>query len=237
MPSSAPQGSVALALEDPAQVEIVSPAGQRVLVDVWDPTQLSRPATSSDVLLTTHSHEDHYLASYVETFPGRKLTFETGHVVAGDIDITGIAAAHNDGDLLAKGGTDYIYVIRVAGMTIAHFGDLGQDELTASQLSALGHVDVAISQLTNDVSNATLANRKAFNQMAQVRPAVLIPTHILSDPVETVKAAATAWKATYTPKPFVVVRRAGLPSTTTVLFMGPNAAAYGKISDATLSDW
>ena len=58
-----------------------------------------------------------------------------------------------------------------------------------------------------------------------------------SDPVETVKAAATTWKATYTPRQYVVIRRASLPTTTTVLFMGPNAAAYGKISNPTLNDW
>lgn len=238
LPTSAPEGAVVLAAVDNAQVEIVSPAGQRVLIDVWNPDLLSRPPTSNDVLLTTHSHEDHYVAAFVASFPGRKLTFETGHIVTGDVDITGVAAAHNEGDdLVAKGGTDYIYIVRTAGMTIAHFGDLGQDRLTETQLAALGHVDVAISQLTNDVSNVTYANRKGFTQMTQVRPTVLIPTHIMNDPVATAKEAATLWKATYTTKPYVTLRRSALPDSTTVLYMGPNASAFGKISSAALVDW
>ena len=42
-----------------AQVEIISPRGVRVLIDVHDPSLLSKPATKQDMLLTTHRHFDH----------------------------------------------------------------------------------------------------------------------------------------------------------------------------------
>jgi hypothetical protein len=42
-----------------AQVELINSKGTRILIDVFDPSRLSRPATSKDILLTTHTASDH----------------------------------------------------------------------------------------------------------------------------------------------------------------------------------
>lgn len=62
-----------------------------------------------------------------------------------------------------KDGSDYIFVVDIGGMRVVHFGDLGRDALTPAQMSAIGHADVAISQLGNAISDVDAANRRGFN--------------------------------------------------------------------------
>ena len=238
--ASVPAGGVRITFEENAQVELLSPAGQRVLVDVADPGRLTRPATADDILLTTHAHDDHWNPLWANTFPGTMLTFETGSLERDDVSITGIAAAHNQGDpFLPKDGSDYIFVVDVAGMRVVHFGDLGQDALTPAQMAAIGRVDIAISQLGNAISDVDATNRRGFNQMNQVHPAVLIPTHVdvEVDGARVVKLAASTWKSTYTLQPSVTLTRSQLPAATTVLFMGLNAQVYAPIAHLEQSTW
>ena len=238
--ASVPPGGVRITFEENAQVELLSPGGQRVLVDVADPDRLTRPATADDILLTTHAHDDHWNPLWANTFPGTMLTFETGSLERDDVHITGVAAAHNQGDpFLPKDGSNYIFVIDVAGMRVVHFGDLGQDALTPGQMAAIGRVDVAISQLGNAISDVDGTNRRGFNQMNQVHPAVLIPTHVdvEVDGATVVKLAASTWKTTYTLKPSVTLTRSQLPTSTTVLLMGLNAQVYAPIAHLEQSTW
>jgi Beta-lactamase superfamily domain len=235
-----PAGGVRITFEENAQVEILSPAGQRVLVDVADPGRLTTPATADDILLTTHIHDDHWNPLWANTFTGPMLTFETGTLTRNDVRITGIAAAHNQGDpFLPRDGSDYIFVVDVGGMRVVHFGDLGQDALTPEQMAAIGRVDVAISQLGNAISDVDATNRRGFNQMNQVHPAVLIPTHVdvEVDGIAVVKLAASTWKTTYTLAPSVTLTRDQLSAATTVLFMGLNAQVYAPIAKLEHSTW
>ena len=65
--------SVTLYHEGYAQVELISPQGTRVLIDVADPSALISPATEEDILLTTHGHSDHFDADFADSFPGQQL--------------------------------------------------------------------------------------------------------------------------------------------------------------------
>jgi hypothetical protein len=69
--------TLTVAYEENCQVKLIAPSGQRVLIDVYDPTLLTSPAKSTDILLTSHTHSDHYLKSFVDSFPGKKITNET----------------------------------------------------------------------------------------------------------------------------------------------------------------
>ena len=46
------------------QMELISPKGVRVLIDVNNHELLSSPATAKDILLTSHGHSDHLLTSF-----------------------------------------------------------------------------------------------------------------------------------------------------------------------------
>ncbi len=116
-----------------------------------------------------------------------------------------MAAAHNEGDpLMPKNGSDYIFVVDVGGLRIAHFGDIGQTALTAGQLGELGDVDIAVTQFENSFSHMDATNQKGFRLMEQVKPRLILQTH--TSPA-AVQYAGTLWPVLYSERPSVTVTR------------------------------
>ncbi len=230
-----PPAAVTLYYEESAQVELISSKGTRVLIDAWNPAAPSSPATEQDILLTTHLHGDHINTGFQAAFKGQQLYVKAGEIKSADVAILGLASGHNDYDpLLPENGTNYIYIIDMDGLRIAHFGDIGQNALTDDQLAALGKVDVAITQFSNSYSSMNLANEKGFNLMAQVKPRLIIPTHTSLDATQQ---AATLWTCLYSEKPAVKISQAVLTDETQILFLGQMASSYGKITKGTAVDW
>jgi L-ascorbate metabolism protein UlaG (beta-lactamase superfamily) len=223
-------GQIKIIYEENAQVEIIAASGRRVLVDVWEASFLSSSPTASDVLLTTHTHNDHYLPEFVEQFPGKTLSFEKGPLVLADVSIEGISTVHNDG---FDEGSDFIFVIDISGFRIVHFGDIGTSKLTDAQLARIGKVDIAISQLSNGFSSMDDANRKGLNLMDQVKPALIIPTHLSS---ATAQQAVDQWQGTYSEGP-ITLSRDRLPGQTTICFMGNQASSFATILKLTPAGW
>ncbi len=208
--------------ENNAQVELISPEISRVLIDVYDPGALFSPPTSKDVLLTTHNHGDHRRLDFVKAFPGKQLDLKTGEIKLKDVTIRGIASAHNEGgEFKEEGGSNYIFIVDMAGLRVAHFGDIGQKALTSKQINALGKVDIAITQLANRFSGMTAQNRKGFNLMDQVKPKLIIPTHLFDPSCATI--AADKWIAFNSYKKHLMFSIENMPAETTIIFMGNNA--------------
>ena len=208
--------------EENAQVELISPEGSRILIDVHDPGALSSPPTAKDVLLTTHNHGDHRRLDFVRSFPGKQLDVKTGEIKLKDVTIRGIPSAHNEGsEFKDEGGSNYIFMVDMAGLRIAHFGDIGQDALTPEQLKILGKVDIAITQLSNMWSGMSTENKKGFNLMDQLQPKLIIPTHI-HDPA-CAKIAADKWLGYESYKKHLTISTEKLPEATSIIFMGRNA--------------
>jgi L-ascorbate metabolism protein UlaG (beta-lactamase superfamily) len=208
--------------EENAQVELISPEGSRVLIDVHDPGALSSPPTAKDVLLTTHNHGDHRRLDFVSSFPGQQLDVKIGEIKLKDATIRGIASAHNEGyEFRDEGGSNYIFIVDMAGLRIAHFGDIGQEALTPEQLKILGKVDIAITQLSNMWSGMSAENKKGFNLMDQLQPKLIIPTHI-HDPA-CAKIASDKWNGYESYKKYLSLSTDKLPEATTIIFMGRNA--------------
>jgi L-ascorbate metabolism protein UlaG (beta-lactamase superfamily) len=226
-PTPKPAG-VILTYEDNAQVELVTPTGRHVYIDVVDPAQFTKQPTADDILLTTHLHTDHYYRDFADAFPGQKLTDTTGKIEFPDVTVTGIAAGHNSNDpLLESGGSNYIYVVDIGGLRIAHFGDIGQDALTADQLAALGSVDIAIMQFENSFSGMSAANMKGFNLMDQLKPRLIIPTAHVSMPA--IQIAVGRWTGYYSESRTVTITPDNLPAGTSILTLGNMAAVYNSL--------
>jgi len=213
-----------------AQFEIVNLSGQRVLVDVYDPEKLSSPVSAADILLTTHTHWDHLNEDFQSAFPGPQFYAQTGMLEAAAVIIQGIASAHNQGDALkAEMGTNYIYVIEIGGLRIVHFGDIGQEALKPEQLSALGQVDIAITQLYNPYSDMDADNAKGIRLMEQLEPRLIIPTHVNLD---TTKLAVAQWPGFYTESPSLQICDSDLNQAgTQILLMGEAAQTMVKYLD------
>jgi len=228
MPTPTPKPvGVTLTYEDNAQVELVTPTGRHIYIDVFNPGQLTKDPSTDDILLTTHLHNDHYYPSFVEAFPGQQIFDGTGKIELPDVIITGLTSAHNASDpFLDKGGTNYIFVIDTGGLRIVHFGDIGQEALTNEQMTAIGSVDVAITQFSNSYSNMDVTNLKGFNLMDQVKPRLITPTH--SDST-TIKIAVGRWAGYYSDSRTVMISSSALPSDQSILILGNLAISYGTI--------
>lgn len=220
--ASEAEAPIKLYYQNPAQVELISPKGSRVLIDVSDPAALSKPPTEKDVLLTTHNHGDHRRLDFVKSFPGQQLDVKIGEIRMADVMIRGIASAHNEGDeFRSEGGRNYIFIVDMGGLRIAHFGDIGQNALTPEQLTALGKVDIAITQFSNPYSGMNASNQKGFNLMDQVKPGLIIPTHIFES--SCAKTATDKWAGYNSFKKSISIGSEDLSGKTSIIFMGQNA--------------
>jgi hypothetical protein len=191
-PTSTPGPDVTVYYEGNAQFELISPGGRRVLIDVYDPDMLSSPPTEEDILLTTHRHGDHFDGSFAGSFPGQQILAEAGEINLPDVTIRGIASAHSPNEIpVPRGGSNYIYVIDMAGLRFAHLGDIGQEELSPEQLTALGKVDVAMLLFGGSCSQT---DDNSFNLVEQFQPRLIIPTHAAMSSLER---ATEIWDTYY----------------------------------------
>lgn len=231
---TSPPACITLIYGENAQFEIFSdPAGPRVFVDVYDPTKLTGPVSASDILLTTHTHWDHVNEAFQASFPGEQIFVQAGSLSRDGIHIQGLASSHNAGEnLQPEGGTNYIYIIDLTGLRLVHFGDIGQASLTDEQLSALGAVDIAITQLNNSYSEMNAANQKGLRLMEQLQPRLIIPTHVNLD---TAKLAVAHWPGWYSETPSLEICQSALSAETQILFLGQSAQTIPRYLD--LSHW
>ena len=226
--------TLTVAYEGNCQVELIAPSGQRILIDVYDPTQLTSPAKDTDILLTTHTHSDHYLESFEQSFPGKKITNKTTELNVGNIKIKSLAASHNDTAIDPVSPSNHIFVIEFDGFKIVHGGSTGQLQLTPDQLTAIGgNVDIAAMALVN-VGGLDPKDQKAMDVIKQVNPKLLIPTHASLD---TITAAGKALSATFSANKTVTIPRDQLTAQTRMLMMGRMARNYGVILNAPESKW
>jgi L-ascorbate metabolism protein UlaG (beta-lactamase superfamily) len=209
---------ITLTYGDNAQVELVTPAGRHIYVDIWNTSFLTKQPDAEDVLLTTHMHTDHYFDDFVDSFPGQKIIMAAGKIDLPDVKITAIVSAHLPADPLeAEKATNFLFVIETGGLRIVHFGDCGQLAFTAEQMAQIGAVDLAVTQFSNSFSMMDAANRTGFNQMDQVKPRLIIPTHYDR---ATLEIAAGLWPGFFAKSRTVTLTAENIPEKTSLLLMG-----------------
>lgn len=229
---TAAEPKITLRFESYAQVELVSPDGTRALIDVGVPPSITpgpTAPTARDILAITHIENFHYNPDFAASFPGQKLVATAGEVRSAGVVVRTIAAAHNAaGKPGSEPGSDYIVVVEMAGLRIAHFGDIGQDQLTPEQLRQLGPVDVAITQFWNPLSSMDSTNKRAFALMDQVKPRLVLPTFL--DP-DTASYAVSKWESFYADSGVLCIGKDDLTTGPRFVIMGTNAATYQAFID------
>lgn len=150
-----------------------------VITDPFDKKiGLTPPRGKTDIVLSSHSHDDHdNLDSFNESFV---IKYAGEYEVKGII-IRGITSFHdNEGG--KKCGSNNIYVINIEGINICHLGDLGQKELTPEQVDAIGNVDILMTPVGGDY----LLDKEELNILDaegakkiinQIEPRIVIPMH------------------------------------------------------------
>lgn len=146
-------------------------AGRLFLIDPFDETiGYSLAWVEPDAVLVTHEHFDHNHLRHAARY---ELVNSTGtHTVAG-VEVTGIPGYH-DNEEGRRNGTNRMYVWEMAGLRLAHLGDVGQDSLTAEQLAALKDVDVLFVPVGG---KTTVDAPRAAAIVQAVRPRIAVPMH------------------------------------------------------------
>lgn len=89
-------------------------------------------------------------------------------------------------------------------------------------------------QFENSYSAMDTINKKGFNLMDQVKPRLILPTHVGE---ASVKMLGERWPSLYSDKLLVAIAPSELTSDTRVLFLGATSTALAEITNATKVDW
>jgi hypothetical protein len=233
--ATAEPSGITLTYGDNAQVEMVTPTGRHIYIDIWNTSLLTKEPSAEDILLTTHMHTDHYFADFVNSFPGQKIVMTTGEIDLPDVKVSAIVSAHLPNDPLdAAKATNFLFVIETGNLRIVHFGDCGQLAFTEEQMAKIGAVDLAITQFSNSFSMMDATNRTGFNQMDQVKPRLIIPTHYDR---ETLEIAFGLWTGFYGASRTITLKPDTLPEKTGIILMGADYTVAAYVDLYKLTEW
>ena len=149
-----------------------------VVIDPFDQnfTGLKLPKDLvSDVVLVSHEHEDHNNAPAVEGPPNSKpMVFkQPGEYEVGGAVITAINSFH-DNSQGSQRGKNIIFHLMIDGLNIVHLGDFGQSEISETQLTQIGEVDILLVPVG---SVYTIDSKTAAKIVSQLEPKIIIPMH------------------------------------------------------------
>jgi uncharacterized protein (TIGR03437 family) len=207
---------------------LTSPGGPTV---VTDPPVASLgytlPSLNADAVTITHNHTDHNNAAGV----GGKFTLVDGRpitarqeMMAGGLPFVLIPGFHDNTNGTTR-GPNTIMRWNQAGLKIAHFGDLGQEQLTAAQLADLQSLDILFIPAGGFF---TISPDRAAGYVKELKPKIAILMHYrtaLGGAAQTAglpDSAAPFSPVVYKPAN-VVVNAATLPAATEVWVMEPAA--------------
>lgn len=195
------------------------------------------PSVTADAVTITHNHTDHNNSAGV----GGKFTLVDGRptttrqeVAAGNLQFVLIPGFHDNTNGSVR-GPNTIVRWNQSGLKIAHFGDIGQDQLTPAQLADLQNLDIIFFPAGGFF---TVTPERAAAYVKELKPKVAILMHYrtaLGGAAQTAglpDSAAPFSPVVYKPST-VVVNSTALPAATEVWVMEPasdtvavNAASF-----------
>lgn len=191
-----------------------------VLTDPPAPSVGYTPAAAADGVTISHNHSDHNYSA-----DGRTVTSRAETTAAGLPFV--LVPGFHDNQNGAQRGPHTIIRWTQGGISFAHFGDYGQDELTAAQLADLRGLDVIFVPAGGFF---TIDAERARALIAQLNPRVAILMHFrtaLGGPAQLAAFPAVASpfaEIVYKPAG-LLLSRAGLPASTEVWLMEVAAEA------------
>lgn len=153
----------------------------QVVIDPFDSefTGLKLPKDlTADIVLSTHSHQDHNNTKAVTSETGKPMVFDTlGEYEVSGVVITGISSFHDDSNGSER-GKNSIFHLMFDGLNIVHLGDLGQSKLTEDQISQIGQTDILLTPVGGVY---TINSKQATSIVSQLEPKIIIPMHYKID--------------------------------------------------------
>jgi len=190
------------------------------------------PPITADAVTISHNHPDHNSSASV----GGKFTLIDGRpttarqeIAAGGITFTLIPGFHDNTGGSARGQNTIVRWTQ-AGLKMAHFGDIGQEQLTATQLADLQGLDIIFFPAGGFF---TVTPQRAAQYVAELKPRLAIlmhyktaytPTAQTAGVPEVASAFAVAAPVVYKPST-ATISTASLPANTEVWIMEPRSDA------------
>jgi hypothetical protein len=166
-------------------VAIVSEKGT---IAIADPSEIPMELglVKADIITISHSHADHNDAIFEGKSSAARISKYTEEsFTVKDMTVTGIPAFHASIIDETSYPTDFIYVYEVDGLRIAHFGDMGEDQLTEKQLKQLGKIDILFTRFSN-VSGFGASTEKTIALLKQIKPSVALALHYEPEVIDEV---------------------------------------------------
>ncbi len=155
---------------------LIEDDGVRIITDPYNEQIPYRPPDYlADIVTVSHEHFDHNAVDRVKGNP--EVIRGVGKHTAHGITFTGIKSYHDE-ENGKKRGENTIFKFTVAGITLAHFGDLGQ-RLTADQAAALTDVEVAFIPVGGFFTIGPDEAVEIANRFSNLK--VLFPMHYKTD--------------------------------------------------------
>src|SRR6202047_1683902 len=198
---------------------IESPGGVRSVTDYNDAI---RAPVTPDIVTMNNAHPTHY-SDAVE--PGVKFILRGwdpgGGVATHRLDYRDVRIHNVPTNVREFGDTRYngnsIFVFDVADLCLAHLGHL-HHTLTPGHLTDLGPIDVVMVPVDGAW---TLNQDDMITVLQQIKPKIVIPMHVFTQPTldKFLARAAEFYTGRRASEPAVVLSRAGLPASPEVLVL------------------
>lgn len=196
---------------------LIKSSSVSIVTDPFNPAVgFPMPDVTADIVTVSHTHSDHNNVSMVKGNP--VIIRDNGE--AKGIKFIAIYSFHDN-----KGGTlrgsNIIFKWTLDGISFAHFGDYGEDELTQEQYEKLKGTDVIFIPVGGVY---TIDAEKALNIIQKLNPKMAIIMHYRIDPyglkvlaslddIEKVIPALEKMSKT------IKISKGNLPTKTKILYM------------------
>ena len=146
--------------------------GVTIVIDPFKGIGIPEPKATADIVLCSHSHQDHNNVKPVLGKEGQVLESFVGSKKVKGVTIRGIAAFHDE----AKGskrGKNSIYTFALDNVQFCHLGDLGHD-LSPEILKEIGKIDVLFVPVGGYY---TMGPETATKVCQELKPKIIFPMH------------------------------------------------------------
>ena len=194
-----------------------------IVIYPYNPTYtgIKLPKLESDILLISHSHEDH---NYVEGVSGfSHMINSAGESEISGIFITSINTFHDE-ERGATRGKNLIFSIEFEDMALLHLGDLGH-ELSDNVIEKLPSIDILLIPVGGEY---TINSKVASKIISSLEPKLVIPMHYkhnqakeISEKLSTVDAFLDEMGGEVEKVDKLKVSKRDLPEDTKVLVLLP----------------
>ncbi len=146
------------------------------------------PKIDADFVLITHGHFDHINSEMIGGDPEVVQGLEDGAVrnfgmaIDGKPDIVRVRTipSFHDNKQGVDLGKNAMFLVETDGVRILHCGDLGQHQLTATQLEQIGEIDVLCVPVGGVY---TIDGAQAVKIVEQINPRIVVPIHYKTKPL------------------------------------------------------